>query len=446
MRKALLVGHPVTDRLRLPWLVAACSVQLGFLFWAARGAAQQALQCDVCDTSYYYLVATEFARSGLLFTNPYDGYRSYFAPLFIAAVQWLAAGFDGSMVERYTYGVTILFGLLSTYLMAWLARRASAATFLTTAAATLLNPFLLIYVPYALQEGVLMVCCLPLLFVWLGAKDWAPGRRAVLVALTALLAYTIRASLLWWLAPAMLYAAWSLAPWLTQPRRWLPPVATLALAAGLLIGPQIYISHHRSGTFNPYPSTALLSQQIAWGITMHKLATVEDEGHWRGLVYWSPFVAEPDEDKTFRFYLAHPFRGAFLMASHAYVGYHYDQIRPYWRLDRARPVTLWLVLSSAIAFLGVVRMTSVIAAGKVDVDEAFVMTTFVLCTASLLLVAAESRFGIIGFAMLSIQVAQWIGSRPSRAEVTLLGPALLMYLVLSFLYNAMLLQSADVNL
>ena len=100
MRKALLVGHPVTDRLRLPWLVAACSVQLGFLFWAARVAAQQALQCDVCDTAYYYVVATEFARSGLLFANPYDGYRSYFAPLFIAAVQWLAAGFDGKKSVR----------------------------------------------------------------------------------------------------------------------------------------------------------------------------------------------------------------------------------------------------------------------------------------------------------------------------------------------------------
>jgi hypothetical protein len=445
MRNSLLAGHPSTGRLRFPWLVAACGVQLAFLLWAARQAAQQAIQCDVCDSSYYYIVAAEFARSGLLFTNPYDGYRSYFAPFFIAAIQWLATGFDAGMVERYTYGVTILFWVVSVGLMAWLARRASAVNFLTTTLPTLLNPFLLVYVPFALQEGVVIACCLPLLFIWLGAKDWARGRRAVLVVLMALLAYTIRASLVWWLAPAMAYAAWTLWPRLAQPRPSLLPVATIVIAAGLLVGPQTYISYHRSGSLNPYPSTALLSQQIAWGVTMYKLATVEDEGHWRGLVYWSPFAAEPDEDKTFRFYLEHPMGGAFLMASHAYVGFHYDQIKPYWHLDRARPITIWLVLSSAVVFLGVVRMSAKLVTGKVDADGAFMIATFALCAASLLLLAAESRFGVIGFAMLSIQVSQWLASRPSRADISVLAPAVVLYVAVSFLYNAMLLQSADIS-
>ena len=66
--------------------------------------------------------------------------------------------------------------------------------------------------------------------------------------------------------------------------------------------------------------------------------------------------------------------------------------------------------------------------------------------ASLVLLAAESRFGIVGFAMLSIQVAEWIGSRPSCARWSWLGPGLLMYLALSFLYNTLLLQSADIKL
>ena len=61
------------------------------------------------------------------------------------------------------------------------------------------------------------------------------------------------------------------------------------------------------------------------------------------------------------------------------------------------------------------------------------------------LVVAESRFGIIGFAMLSIQVAEWLASRPSRTQWSLLVPGLLMYLVLSFLFNKLLLQSADIK-
>jgi hypothetical protein len=46
---------------------------------------------------------------------------------------------------------------------------------------------------------------------------------------------------------------------------------------------------------------------------------------------------------------------------------------------------------------------------------------------------------------LSIAVAEWIASRPPRGEWLRLAPALLLYLVLSFLYNTLLLQSADVN-
>jgi hypothetical protein len=59
--------------------------------------------------------------------------------------------------------------------MWWLAHRVGALTFWMTSAATLLNPILLVYVPFALQEGVLMVCCLLLLFIWAAAKDLDPS-------------------------------------------------------------------------------------------------------------------------------------------------------------------------------------------------------------------------------------------------------------------------------
>ncbi len=442
-------SRPVVPRLTGLALVAlAACAQLAFLLWAARAAIPQALNCEVCDTAYYYTAAAEIAKSGLLFTNPYDGYRSYFVPLFIAAVSPLAAtlGFDGGTVQRYTYGASILFWLLSTCLMGWLLNRVSARTFWTTAAATLLNPILIVFVPYALQEGALMVFCLPLIFVWAGAKDLDPAWRAALVMIAALLAYTIRASLVWWLLPAAVYAAWLLWPRIGHSRRRAASTIAMLFAGCLLIGPQIYISYQKSGSFNPYPSTTLLSQQIAWGITLLKVATVEDEGHWRGVTYWSPYVAEPEADKTAGFYLRYPMRGAFLMLSHAYAGFHYDEIKPYWRLDHARPLTIWLVLSSAIVFLGVARIASVVRAGELDADRAFMIGTLVLCVGSVLFVAAESRFGVIGFAMLSLLVAQWIAGRPSRAAWSRLVPGLLLYLALSFLYNTLLLQSADVRL
>ncbi len=439
---------PPPQRRRLLWFAGAVVLQLGFLLWAARAAIPQALECEVCDTAYYYTAATEIARSGLLFTNPYDGYRSYFVPLFVATIERIAAagGVDGSPVERYAYGVCVLFWISSAGLMWRLAGRVSTSTFLTTAAATLLNPFLLVYVPFALQEGVLMACCLPLLFVWIGARNRDPSWRAALVMTMALLAYIIRASLAWWLPLATIYAAWLLRPQIRDRRRWVPWTAAAVLAGCLLVGPQVYISKQKSGSFNPYPSTGLLTQQIAWGITLLKFATVEDEGHWRGLVYWSPYAAEPEEDKTARFYVDRPAAGAFLMFAHAYAGFHYDQIKPYWQLSGARPLTIWLVLSSAIVFLGVVRMAGAVFAGAFDADAVFGMATLALCAASLLFVATESRFGVIGFAMLSINVAEWLAARPSRREWIRLLPGLVLYLAMSFLYNTLLLQSADIGL
>ena len=154
---------------------------------------------------------------------------------------------------------------------------------------------------------------------------------------------------------------------------------------------------------------------------------------------------KPNAEKTFHFYRDNPARAAFLMASHAYAGFHYDQLKPYWRLAGAGPLTIWLLLSSAIVFLGVTRMADVVVAGKLNADLAFGIATLALCVASLLFVAAESRFGIIGFAMLSIQVAEWLASRPARAQWGRLGPGLLMYLVLSILFNFMLWQSADLK-
>jgi hypothetical protein len=433
---------------RVAWVVLAACAQLAVLLWAARAHVEQALNCEVCDTFYYYNAAAALADTGLLFSNPYDGYRSYFAPLVIAGVTKLASapGFAEEPVVRYAYGVSILFWFVSLGLMLWLARRAHIGTFVPVTIATLLNPFLIVYVPFALQEGVLMLCCLPLLFVWVAAKDWHPARRAALVLATAVLAYVIRAALVWWLIPAAAYAAWLLWSRRADARAWLPWMAGALIGAVALIGPQVYVSKQRFNSFNPYPSTGVFSQQIPIGITLLKFATVEDEGHWRGLIYWSPYATVPEEEKTFaNFYVRHPARGAFLMLAHAHAGFHYDQLLPYWHLGRARPFTIWLALSSAIVFVGVVRMTATIGERALDPDRAFAIATLLLSAASLAFVATESRFGVIGFAMLSITVAEWIGSRPTRREWLRLAPALLLYLALSFLYNTLLLQSADVD-
>jgi hypothetical protein len=75
-------------------------------------------------------------------------------------------------VAGYAYGVSLCSGFSPSASCGGSHIASGARRFWTTSAATLLNPILLVYVPFALQEGVLMVCCLPLLFVWAARKTW----------------------------------------------------------------------------------------------------------------------------------------------------------------------------------------------------------------------------------------------------------------------------------
>ncbi len=437
-----------SDRTRILWICVLAILQLACLLWAARAAIGEMASCQFCDTSYYLTSANELVRSGLLFANVWDGYRSYFVPLVVATVQKLLSliGYEATDVERYAYGVSFLFWSMSIAVMWWLSKRVSTKQFLFAAAATIVNPFLIVYVPFALQEGVLVTLCLPLLFIWAGARDLRSPARATLILMIALIAYITRASLAWWLLPAVAYAAWVLKPHLRQPRRWLPTIFLVGFSGAMLLGPQIYIAKQKFDSFNPYPTISLLSSQIAWGISLLKFASVEDQGHWRQLTYLSPFVAEPDDIKTISFYLDHPTRGAFLLLGHAYSGFHYDQIKPYWRLDRARALTIWLVLSSAIVFLGATQMGVTVLTGQLTAESAFSIATVALCCLSLMFVATESRFGIVGFAMFSIQALQLVANRPTRAQWALIVPGLLGYIALSFLFNTLMMQNADINL
>jgi hypothetical protein len=204
-----VASGPPPDFRRPLWVLAAAGMQLAFLVWAAR--ARHTRRPFPARSAIPPTTTPRRPRSpnrGLLFFNPYDGYRSYFVPFFISCIQRLAmaAGFDGSAVAGYAYGVSLVFWLVSAGLMWWLAHRVGARTFWTTSIATLLNPILLVYVPFALQEGVLMACCLPLLFVWTGAKDLDPARRATLVMMMAIVAYIIRSSLMWWVPLAAIYS------------------------------------------------------------------------------------------------------------------------------------------------------------------------------------------------------------------------------------------------
>jgi hypothetical protein len=431
------------------WLAftVAMAWQALFLAWTVPEAAHQGVTCAICDTGRYFESANAFSKSGLLFANPFDGYRSYFFPMFIAAVTALASslGSENNVAVQYTYTVAPLFSAISLALFTWAWQTAGPRTAICAGAATLFNPFLIVQLPYALQESALMFFCLPLLFVWMVLPHSQASWRAALLLIVGLLAYVIRSSLIWWLLPAAAYATWQLFR-TRKPYKWKGPLLAVTVAGLMALGPQVYIAKKKFDSFNPYPSTSLLSNQISWGISVLKFTAVEDNGHWRQLAYFSPFAPEAEETKSAQFYFKNPERGALLVLSHVFAGFHYDQIRPYWRLENASLVTVWLLLSSSLVFLGCLHVAQLLTTRTWDSDDAFAIATAVLCAGALAFVAAEARFGITGFAALSILLSRRFMHPGGLAWPKGTTGGLLAYLALSFLFNAMLMHSADIRI
>jgi hypothetical protein len=63
-----------------------------------------------------------------------------------------------------------------------------------------------------------------------------------------------------------------------------------------------------------------------------------------------------------------------------------------------------------------------------------------------MLVATESRFGLLGFAMLPVHALQMLANRSFRPPWSFVLPGLLIYVALSFLFNTMMMQNADMRL
>ena len=160
----------------------------------------------------------------------------------------------------------------------------------------------------------------------------------------ALLAYIIRAALVWWLLPAVAYAAWLLWPRRRHARTWLPWMAAVVVARHRVIGPQVYISKQHSDSFNPVSVDHACSRST---FPSASRCSSSRPSRTKGIGAGSPIGRPTSPSRRRRrpadFYLDHPARGAFLVLTHVYAGFHYDQLKPYWQLDRARPLTIWLV-------------------------------------------------------------------------------------------------------
>jgi len=418
--------------------IAHCA-QVAFLLWVATHAK------FCCDASDYYIPAGRaIFHDGLLWQDPYAGYRFYFVPMIFGALQKLLGMSAADAPARLPFALAAIFCFVSIVTSFHVVRRNGMRRWLAYAVPLLFNPFLLAVVPYPLQESIVIIFCVPLLVVLLAGEQRDYRKTCVLAALFCGIAFIARSSLLWTLLPALLFAAY-------EARRGRPGKSHLLQGAALasliwivLIAPQSYISWHKFGTVVPLAQTAVGHDQLAYGVEWLNYTTIFDDRGFGPFPVLSPYSNLPAAEKTPAFYFNHPAEGAFLVLAHVWSGLNYVALTPYVAPTDLTILSPWLILSSTVVAYGALGLLSLFARRE-DRNAALLLTGLaLLCCAYTAFVGTESRYGLLGFAALSVSGWRLVSNRANLSFCLQVLPLVVAYVGLSTAFNAMLLYRTPV--
>ena len=361
-----------------------------------------------CDAGFYLATGRLLINDGLLAAYAYDGHRSYLAPILIYGVHalpfadWLGNLVGVSDAQRYGINAFVLFWLLTNFVLMRLMRRQSLLLVIASAFVWC-NPILLAHLVVPLQESALLIVFLPV-FLLLIVGD-LPGYRLALGILLSVYAYMVRESYAFIALPLMLLAIVPMLGVWTDAVR--PAQSKLALCVALLISiglvaPQSWRNHSLHGDLAPYHSAEVQSDQLLWGAKMYRYSTEKIDATWHGFQYLIP--------EQFR--TAAPTLPAALLngeslaissvLNHMAVGLIHDSPGPYVAYSSATSRRGWALLSTAVVVLGGFGMFFSLRARETRLRGVVSMTLLALSLGYTAFVAAETRFGILGFAALSI--------------------------------------------
>ncbi len=418
-------------------ILALHALQGAFLLWLALDAV------FCCDALYYLHVGQGMLAEGLLYEHHFEGYRSYLVPIMVASLDALPLPAASASGSSYPLAAGLVFWLISLGCSLLILRQESLGRYLVFALPTLFNPFVLAHIPAPLQESAFVLLCVPLLVLLVAVKRSSANRTLGLALLIFTLAYVIRGSFVWLLAPLALFVLFEA---IRSGTRWqqarLAPLLLVGLLATVpLLAPQSWTMYQKFSSIDPYPSTAVMDFQIEMGVANLKYGTLAIGDQWTGMWYRSPFAELPVEERTLGFYFRHPGPGLLMMGSHVWSGLHYDVLTTYVRVEELRIASPWLVLSSLIVAFGIVGLIQGWRS-RVEPELDLLLTLMVLLScAYTAFIATEARFGLIGFIALSIAAARPMAWPAGRRAMLDVAPLALIYALACLLFNGLLLQT-----
>ena len=391
-----------------------CSVGLAttFFFAGVRGVWY--------DSFHYFTLSQIVSGEGLW--NLASRVRTYGYPLFVS----LCTGFAAVDVETalaLVFAAQLLLYLGASHYAARVAERVfgSARFFYGTYLVMALNPIALIRTTELLSDTLSAV--LVLLAVLVSVERPHPARRTFLAFLCAGLAAAVRPAALAVL-PALVLA------WIVRARLYREPILRrLPLAAAavvLALLPQVFLNARAYGQWSPLPVTRLYGEQVGWGMSILRYATLVRPGVDPRIIYGNPLapegVASPRE-----FFERRPVGYLKTLAMHGFA--LFDQDLPFTYVTNTRPWYRWPLSLANYAFLYLAGLG--VAAGLLrrnapEQERVYFSAALLVslaCVAIYLPVAVENRFSLPVYLVLApaaVFAALWLTARRSGTAVALL--------------------------
>jgi len=442
-----------------------------------------------CDANSYLNTMIGYQSEGLFFHHGATGYRGYMFPYLysLLPIDYTSSLLLGGITIP-TYSMASIFFFLSIefYIIKQLLKNKNLTLFYLS---IFINPLALVYIPYPLQESFIILLFslfVPLIFI-----TYMQKKKILLIILLGLFLgsmYMARASQALLVLPILIFALFIIFKSKEMNINKIKLLITFICSSILFIIPQSLITQKYLNTINPYPATALLSQQFNWGNMYAKYGTnlsvnlctgkIEDfrnplltnlkpknnknlyvNSH-TGIaqVYWNPLacsikdiknqenrkniIIECNENNQ------EPVKGFtslvqnntldqlfFKSIIHVFSILNYDYLYPYVKDYKTKLFTWHQILSMLIVFFGFYNILKKYWSRNFNAFDVFLDSILFITLGTVMFFSVETRFGLLSTIILSINAANlFISHKPKGYELlSLVFSAVLFVLVSSLL-------------
>jgi len=406
-----------------------------------------------CDANYYLDTIEKYKNEGFDTKSIYTGYRAYLFPYLFSLIPFNLSeqlNIAGHVINVY-YCFTVGLFIIIEYLMLCLIW--GNKHFIIIYLSIFINPLILVYVPYPIQESFIVLTIalfFPLLLTSFRSNSWylfTPLLGSLLGVL-----YMARPSHVLFTLPAILVLYFPLRHCNLQKKTIITILFLLPIF--IFIAPQSLKMWRLYKTIKPYPNAQVLSLQLDGGTIYTKYGTNLSGSEQVGLAmpYWNPLActSHSENDRSMRDFSCKSenikynnsitTENLFKILIHTFNAVNYDVLQPYITTKSPRLFSLSQLLSMAIFFIGMYSTVRKWYFRNYDGLDLLWDGILFFTLAVTALIAVETRFGLLATTVLSIRSIELFTEKISKQETFALVYSTILFLAATSLLSIYVLS------